>query len=353
MVRNRAFVWLSIMSILGLLLMMAACSEAPSTAAPAAPPPEESFAGEAPADEAPPQEAPMEEAPPQEAPEAEALADEARFEEAAAGEGAVPWPVANRINRMIIKSAELSMLVADTERAIDGVTQVAIDSFGYLLSSRTWYEADYKYATITIGVPSEEYENALRRLRGLAVKVLDENATGSDVTDEYVDLESRLRNLEATEARIRSFLDKAVTVEEALRVNNELAHITEEFEQVKGRMNYLKDRAAYSNITVHISPDIPTPTITPTTTATPTTTPTLTPTPTTTPTPIAWQPGETFQSATGVLGSIMRVLGDAFIWFIILLGPFVVVAGLILWLVIGQWRLRRKPEGDKPQDMPD
>ena len=350
MVRNRAFVWLSIMSILGLLLMLAACAAEAPTAAPAAAPPEESFAKEAPPQEAPAEEAPMEEAPPQEAPEAEALADEARFEEAAAGEGAVPWPVANRINRMIIKSAELSMLVADTERAIDGVTQVAIDSFGYLLSSRTWYEADYKYATITIGVPSEEYENALRRLRSLAVKVLDENASGSDVTDEYVDLESRLRNLEATEARIRSFLDKAVTVEEALRVNNELAHITAEIEQVKGRMNYLKDRAAYSTITVHLSPNIPTPTITPTTTATPTSTPTPTPT------PIAWRPGETFQGATGVLGSIMRVLGDALIWIAVVFVPFVALAalaGLILWLVIGQWRHRRKPEQDKQQDKQD
>jgi hypothetical protein len=339
MVRNRAFVWMSVVAIIVLLMMLAACApEAPSMEAPPQ---------EAPAEEAPPQEAPAEEALPQEAPAEEALPQEAPAEKAMAEEGAVPWPAANRVNRMIIKSAELSLLVADTERAIDQVTQVAVDSFGYILSSSTWYEGDHKYATITIGLPSDEYENALRRLRGLAVKVLDENASGSDVTDEYVDLESRLRNLEATEARIRSFLDKAETVEEALRVNYELAAITEEIEQVKGRMNYLKERAAYSTITVHISPDIPTPTVTPTTTATPTTTPTPTPT------RIAWRPGETVQSATGVLGSVMRVLGDALIWFTIVLGPFVVVAGLILWLGIGQWRHRSGPGQDKQQDKRD
>ena len=138
--------------------------------------------------------------------------------------GAAPVPVAYRVNRMIIKNAELGLLVADTDRAIDQVTQIATDSFGYILTSRTWYEDDFKYATITMGVPSEEFENTLRRLRGMALRVLDENASGTDVTDEFVDLESRLRNLEATETRIRSFLDKAETVEEALQVNQELVH---------------------------------------------------------------------------------------------------------------------------------
>lgn len=356
MVKNRVCIWLSVVSILGLLLLMAACAASPeyTEAPPEAPPVEEAPAAEMPPEE-PAEEAYMEEVPAEEPPEEvymeeEAPAADVIYEEAAAGEGAVPWPSANRINRMIIKTAEIILMVADTEVAINGVTQVAIDSFGYILSSRTWYDADYKYATITIGVPSEEYENALRRLRNLAVKVLDENASGSDVTDEYVDLESRLRNLEATEARIRSFLDKADTVEEALYINQELTTVTEEIEEVKGRMNYLKDRAAYSTITVQILPDIPTPTITPTPTTTPTTTPTPTSTPTTTPTPIAWAPGETAGNAAGVLGGMLRVLGDALIWFTIVLGPFVVVVGLIAWLVISRWQRAQKPEGDEGKD---
>lgn len=170
----------------------------------------------------------------------------------------------------------------------------------------------------------------MRRLRGLALKVLDENASGTDVTDQYVDLESRLRNLEATEIRIRAFLDKAVTVEEALQVNQKLADITAQIEQVKGQMNYLKDRSAYSTITVHLSPEVPTPTLTPT--------PTATPTPTPTPTPVAWRPDQTFKRSTGILGSILRTLGDLLIWITIVFGPFVLLAGLVIWLGI---RLRR------------
>ena len=107
----------------------------------------------------------------------------------------------------------------------------------------------------------------MRRLRGLAVQVLDENATGEDVTDQYVDLQSQLVNLEATRARIQEFLQDAKSVDEALRVNQELANIEAQIEQIKGRMNYLTDRSAYSTITINLEPEFPV--LTPTPTSTP------------------------------------------------------------------------------------
>ncbi len=249
-----------------------------------------------------------------------------------------PLPVPYRADRMIIKNAELSLRVAETDPAIDQVTQIAIDAFGYILTARTWYENDYKYATVTMGVPVDEFENAVRRLRALALKVLDEHASGSDVTDQYVDLESQLRNLEATEARIRTFLEKAQTVEEALLVNQRLSDITAQIEHIKGQMNYLKDRAAYSTITVHLSPEVPTPTPSPT----PTVTPTSTPTPT--PTPVAWRPHRTFERSTTVLGTIARTLGDALIWVVVVVGPFALALALFIWLGVRLRRVWRKPQ---------
>ncbi|MBN1580710.1 MAG: DUF4349 domain-containing protein [Anaerolineae bacterium] len=216
-----------------------------------------------------------------------------------------------RANRLIIKNANLQLLVADTGTAIDRVTQIVVDTFGYILSSRSWYQETFQYATITIGVPVDQFEEAMRRLRGLAVQVLDENASGSDVTDQYVDLESRLRNLEATEARVRTFLEQAQTVEESLRVSQTLSEITAQIEEIKGQMSYLKDRAAYSTITINLSPQVPTPTPTPT--------------------PDAWSPGQTFARATGVLGGIAQNLVDAAIWIGVILGPFGVPLVLIVW----------------------
>ena len=230
-----------------------------------------------------------------------------------------------RTNRKIIKNAELALLMEDVSSGVDRVTQVAADTFGYILSSRTWYQNGFQYATITIGVPVDEFENALRRLRGMAVRVEDENASGTDVSDQYVDLESRLRNLEATEARIRSFLEQATNIEESLRINAQLNEITAQIEEVKGKMNYLRDRAAYSTITVHLQPQMPAPPL---------------PTPTPTPMPDVWRPDRTFGRAAGVLGSILSVIGDMAIWVIVVLGPFLVPAALILWAAIRASRRR-------------
>jgi ABC-type uncharacterized transport system fused permease/ATPase subunit len=110
---------------------------------------------------------------------------------------------------------------------------------------RVWYQPysdgeNYKYATITIGVPVDQFERTLSRLRALAMKVLDETASGEDVTNQFVDLQSQVTNLEATRDRIKSFLDEAKTVDESLRINAELANVEAQIEQI-GQM-VLEDR---------------------------------------------------------------------------------------------------------------
>jgi hypothetical protein len=240
--------------------------------------------------------------------------------------------VIERSNRMIVKNADVRLTVKDTDVAIDRATQIIGDAGGYIVSSRVWYQDYYgnnlKYASVTIGVPVEEFENVLSRLRGLALEVVDETASGSDVTDQYVDLQSQLTNLEATRARIQEFLKDAKTVDEALRINQELANIEGQIEQIKGQMNYLNDRSAYSTITVNIEPEFPV----------------LTPTPTSTPyptaTPIPWNPGETFGEAKGTVTVLYQGIANFMIWLGVVILPIVLPPALILWAV---WKwLNRK-----------
>jgi len=243
--------------------------------------------------------------------------------------------VLERSNRMIVKNADLRLMVTDTDVAIDRSMQIVGDAGGYIVSSRVWYQDYYgnnlKYASITIGVPVDEFETVMRRLRGLAVRVLDENATGEDVTDQYVDLQSQLVNLEATRARIQEFLKDAKTVEEALRVNQELTNIEAQIEQIKGRMNFLTDRSAFSTITINLEPEFPV----------------LTPTPTSTPrptaTPIPWKPADTFNDAKGTLTVVYQGIANFLIWVFVVILPIVLPPALILWAL---WKLlTRKPKG--------
>ena len=239
--------------------------------------------------------------------------------------------VIERSNRMIIKNADIRLIVKDTDIAIDRATQVIADAGGYIVSSRVWYQDYYgnnlKYATVTIGIPVDEFERALVKLRDLAVRVVDEVASGDDVTEQYVDLQSQLTNLEATRARIQEFLKDTKTVEEALRVNQELANIEAQIEQIKGRMNYLNDRSAFSTITINFEPEFPTLTPTPTPTAQPTAT------------PVPWKPGDTFEEAKDTVTVAYQGIANFLIWVAVVIVPIFLPLGLILW---GIWKLMNR-----------
>lgn len=227
---------------------------------------------------------------------------------------------------MIIKNGDIKLLVEDTDVAIDRATQVIGDMGGYIISSRVWYQPyldgeNYKYATITIGVPVDQFERTLSRLRGLAVKVLDETASGEDVTNQFVDLQSQVTNLEATRDRIKSFLDDAKTTDEALRINAELANVEAQIEQIKGQMNYLQDRSAFSTITINLEPVLPEE---------------LTPTPTPSPTPNPWNPGETFTNAKKTVTYAYQGIVDLLIWVLVVLVPIFAPPVLIIWVL---WKL--------------
>lgn len=231
----------------------------------------------------------------------------------------IPRTSSNRSNnRLIIKNAELHLTVEDTDTAIDRAQGIVVDFGGYIVSNRTWLSSDYKYATLNIGVPSENFEDMLRRLKGISLSVTNETISGQDVSDQYVDLQSRLRNLEATADRIRELLQAATDVDKALEISDRLSEVESEIEQIKGRMNYLQERAAFSTITLEIAPDIPP--------FEPASRP-------------RWNPGETFQEALEAAIELSQGLIDALIWLVVVGIPCLIPIGILFW--IGRLLYRR------------
>jgi hypothetical protein len=225
--------------------------------------------------------------------------------------------------RKIIKNASLALEVKDVPASLGRIGTLAADLGGYVTATNKEESAEWSHATIAFAVPSTQFETALDRLRALAVKVLTETATGEDVTQAYVDLESEVGNLEATRARIRAFLDQAKTVEEALRVNSELTAIEAQISERKGRLQYLSGRSAYSTITVDLQATRPP--VTPTATAT--ATPTPTPTPAST-----WSAGHTATEAYGTLRAIVEALSTVAIWLAVVVLPLVLPVAVAWWL---------------------
>jgi hypothetical protein len=165
-------------------------------------------------------------------------------------------------DRLVIRNANLSLLVADPVQANAAIAQLAASLNGFVVSSSVYQASTdaqgnkIMQASITIRVPSEQLDGALTQIRGLAVEVQTESITGQDVTAEFTDLSSRLRNLEATEAQLVNIMDSATKTEEVLAVFNQLTYIREQIEQVKGQMKYYSESAAMSAVTVQLIPDV-------------------------------------------------------------------------------------------------
>ena len=153
-------------------------------------------------------------------------------------------------DRMIIRTANMQLVVDDVRDTIDKITQLAQDRKGYVVNSSSWKEGERIVGQITVRVPSADFDYAMSILRSLAVEVNSETTSSQDVTEEYVDLEATLRNLEATEAQLLKLFDKAEKVEDILGIQRELSRVQQDIERTKGRMQYLERTSAMSLIQV-------------------------------------------------------------------------------------------------------
>jgi hypothetical protein len=104
--------------------------------------------------------------------------------------------------------------------------------------------------SLVMRVPADRFEEALADLKDVAVAVTSETVRGEDVTQEFIDLEARLRNLRAQEAALLRLMDRAQTVTDTIRVQNQLTGVQLDIERIRGRLRYLQDQTSMSTITV-------------------------------------------------------------------------------------------------------
>lgn len=155
--------------------------------------------------------------------------------------------------RMIVRTAEISLVVNDVAISLDQVTDLAESLSGYVVSSTRWKEGERLVGIITIRVAAEYFGDAMESLRRMAVDITHEDTSAKDVTEEYVDLSANLKNLEATEDQYLRLMEKAEKVEDILNIQRELSKTRGEIEQTKGRMQYLERTSATSLIRVQLN----------------------------------------------------------------------------------------------------
>ncbi len=248
---------------------------------------------------------------------------------ATGGSAGVQSPDSQAIaNRMVIRNASLTLVVDDPTARMDEAARLAGELQGYVASSSaSKYQQGVRVA-MTLRVPAEQFEEAMRRLRALAVEVREEQISGQDVTAEYTDLASRLKNLEAAEAQLREIMDNATNTEDVLAVFNELTRIRGEIEVIKGRMQFLSQSAALATITLTLLPDA-----------------------LAQPVQIAgWRPEGVVKDAVEALVSILQGLASLLIWLVIVAIPvsLVLISPFIVLILILRRRSRRKAAQSAP-----
>ncbi len=179
-----------------------------------------------------------------------------RNDSAAKPQAGAPAPEsAGIVDRMIIYNANLSIVVKDVQSAISSVGELTSRLGGSVVGTSTSYQDSKMLANVTIKVPSISYNEAMDGLRRLGIKVERENSSGREVTEEYTDLESQLRNLDATEFQYLELMKKAQTIDEILKVQGRLTEIRGQIERTKGRMSYLQRSSEMATITLSILPE--------------------------------------------------------------------------------------------------
>ncbi|MBC8160923.1 MAG: DUF4349 domain-containing protein [Roseiflexaceae bacterium] len=156
--------------------------------------------------------------------------------------------------RMVIKTADMSIQVLDVRAAEAALRSRTATLGGYIVQSQSTGSDEYMALNISVRVPSNRFDEALGDVQGLAEEVLSSALRGDDVTEEFVDLDSRRQTLEATRDRLRALLAEAKTVEDTLMVNQTLTEYQVEIDQIVGRQKFLSQSSAMSTINVAIAP---------------------------------------------------------------------------------------------------
>lgn len=232
------------------------------------------------------------------------------------------------VERMVIKNANLSIVVDDPSVSLDQISAMAEEMGGFvvnanLYTSQTESGVEVPRGAITIRVPAERLNEALERIQAQSDREpLSKNMDSQDVTRDYTDLQSRLRNLENAEAQLTEIMGSATKTEDVLSVYNRLVEVREQIEVIKGQIQYYEQSAALSAISVDLLANAA---VQPLTIG-------------------GWEPVGVAKSAIQGLIDVVKFLITALIWIVILVVPVLAILYLVFFLPLRfVWRKIRKP----------
>lgn len=212
-------------------------------------------------------------------------------------------------DRMIVQESNLSLVVKDVPQSSNKAIEYAKSNGGYMVSSSLSQPNEAPYAYVVVRVPSKNLKTTIEYFRSLSIKVSSENLYGTDVTDQYTDLNARLAILSKTKVKFEEIMNQALKVQDMLEVQRELINVQSQIDSIKGQQQYLEKTAELAKITLDLSTDeysLPYAPSEP------------------------FKPASIFKQAVRSLVGTARAIAKAAIW-IGVYGAIIVPVGLIIW----------------------
>ncbi len=152
--------------------------------------------------------------------------------------------------RKVIKRGEIRFQTRSIGETTSFITKNVNDLKGYISSDNVYNSDDRVTQRIEIRIPSDSFDDLLAGISEIARKIDFKNVQVQDVTEEYIDIEARIKTKKELESRYRELLSKAKTVEEILSIEKELGALRSDIESIEGRLKYLKDQVSFSTLSV-------------------------------------------------------------------------------------------------------
>lgn len=232
-----------------------------------------------------------------------------------------PAPITDTPDRKVVLNSNFSLLVKDVTESIDQIKAKVAQVSGFVIDVSIYRGESSESANLTLRIPSDSVDEVTKYLKSVSVKVVSENVSGKDITDKYVDVETRISELYKVKAKLENIMDNAITSDEMLRVFRQINDINTQIDSYKGQLTYMDKTSSTSKLTVALSTDELSLPYSP---AQP------------------WRPEVIFKSAVRSMLGTLQSLGTLIIW----LGVYLPIIGLAIvsYVVAKRWLIRKKPD---------
>lgn len=239
----------------------------------------------------------------------------------APGTGGLANLAASQPDVYLIKNATVTVECDDARTAANSLVG-SLQSAGAYVSNLNEYVDSLGRRTVTmqVRVPADKFDQSITNLESLG-KTLNKQVSTEDVTEEYVDTDSRVRNLKKTEERLIDHLNRAAQLEDILRVENELTRVREQIERMEGRLRFLTNRVSFSTITVTLQEKAQAEPIIP---------------------PQSFSTAKQFSEAARSLIGFLQVIWSLAIWLLVWSPVYLAIAAAVVYLVKRARRAQKK-----------